>query len=80
MACEGDIKMTEKEAIRKLLDWLVGFEESELYQDYKQAEGFTDNEWDAIMIVLYKFANESMLSAKAEWHYEKIAREQKEEY
>ena len=33
-----------KEAMKLLAKWLDGFEESTLYKDYREAEGFTDEE------------------------------------
>ncbi len=35
----------ELEALEKLLKWLKGFEESELFQDYMRAEGFSEDEY-----------------------------------
>lgn len=45
-----------KEDICRLLRWIEGFTESELYRDYQDAEGFTDAEWDCVIENLSSFA------------------------
>ena len=48
----------EARALRTLLRWLDGFEESTVYEDYKEAEGFTDAEWDVTVGLLQNVAGQ----------------------
>ena len=43
---------SEIEALEKYLDWLDGFEESVLYEDYREEEGFTDEEYAEVRSIL----------------------------
>ena len=45
-----------KEALARYLGWLEGFEESTLYEDYRESVGFTNEEWDDTLSVLEAFA------------------------
>jgi hypothetical protein len=36
----------QRDALKKYLRWMTGFEESPLYDDYQEYEGWTDREWD----------------------------------
>lgn len=42
----------EVEALRFLLRVLEGFEESSVYEVYKEAEGFTDAQWEQAIEML----------------------------
>jgi hypothetical protein len=49
-----EITRKEFEAIKKYLKWTRGFEESSLYEDYKECEKFTDEEYDEVLATLEK--------------------------
>ncbi len=46
------------DAARFLLDALTGFEESDLFEDYQEYEGFTDEEWGSAITCLRAHAEE----------------------
>jgi len=44
----------EREALKRFLTWMRGFEESVLYEDYQKHEGFTDEEYGKTLAILWK--------------------------
>jgi len=45
-----------KAAITRLLKWIGGFEDSTLYESYREYEGFTDDEWGDTLSTLERWA------------------------
>ena len=45
-----------RKALETYLGWMDGFEESGLYKNYRDACGFTDDEWVKTLRILDRFA------------------------
>jgi len=43
----------QRDALKKYLKWMEGFSESVLYDDYKEDEGWTDEEWNETLKLVY---------------------------
>ena len=52
--------MTAPEAARKALQWVLeAFPDAEnVYRDYQEAEGFTDEEYEAMLVALRRLASQ----------------------
>ena len=64
MTAETEYQRVQK-AIWLLTRAMAGFEESNLYDDYKEYEGFTDEEWADAWNTLERFAGKEPSKAPA---------------
>jgi len=54
-----NIRSHEMKALERFLTWMRGFEESVLYKDYKEHEGFTDKSFSKTVNTLWNLVKRS---------------------
>ena len=64
----------EREALRKLLGWLDGFQDSQLYEDYRRTQPFTDEEYAQVFTTLETCLNAGetlyvLSEVDLRWHF-----------
>jgi len=52
-----EITEDERKALERFLTWMRGFDESVLYDDYKEYENFTDEEYAMTLQTLWNIVN-----------------------